>query len=212
MRIFATTPIHVGADELARRQQRYDAISPAGMTVVLHDLPEDAPTQLNSAEDVARSEEFVHRALTAAPVAYDALMADCVLDPAVGRLQEEIDRPVVGIFRLNLAHAAALAAPMGAVVRNEAIAAEMRHVAASYGWQRWLGDVEILDLSFDAISEGSAWQQRVDEAAEVLSVRGARSLFNGCSAVDVDPGHLSAIPVVDPVVRALALVAAGVGR
>lgn len=212
MRIFATTPLHVGADELARRQQRYDAISPAGVTVVLHDLPEEAPTQLNSADDIARSEEYVHQALTAAPAEFDALMADCVLDPAVGRLQEETDRPVVGILKLNLAHAAAFAAPMGAVVRNEAIAAEMRRVAAAYGWDRWLGDVEVLDLAFDAISEGPAWQQRLDEAAEVLGAKGARSLLNGCSAVDVDPDHPSAVPVVDPVIRALDLLAAGASR
>jgi allantoin racemase len=212
MRIFATTPLQVGAEELARRQQRYDQISPAGVEVELHDLPVGAPTQLNSAEDIASSEEYVHRALAAAPSGFDALLADCVLDPAVSRLQEETDRPVIGILKLNLARSAALAAPMGAVVRNEAIAAELRRVAGVYGWDRWLGEVEILDLPFDAISEGPQWQQRLDEAAAVLGGKGARSVFNGCSAIDVDPDHPSAVPVVDPVIRALELFAAGVGR
>ncbi|WP_326836663.1 aspartate/glutamate racemase family protein [Amycolatopsis rhabdoformis] len=212
MRIFATTPLHVGVEELARRQQRYDAISPAGVTVELHDLAHGAPEQLDNAEDIARSDDYVHRALAAAPAGYDVLMADCVLDPAVARLQEETDRPVVGILKLNLALAAALAAPMGAVVRNEAIAAEMRRVAAAYGWERWLGQIEILDLPFDSISDGPGWQQRLDEAAEVLAAKGARTLLNGCSAVDVDPEHPSAVPVFDPVLRALELVAAGAGR
>ncbi|GGJ50108.1 aspartate/glutamate racemase family protein [Streptomyces brasiliensis] len=212
MRIFATTPLHVGADELTRRQQRYDVISPVGVSVELHDLPENAPRQLNSADDITRSEEFVHAALAAAPTEYDALMADCVLDPAVSRLQEETTRPVVGILKLNLAHAAALSAPMGAVVRDEAIAAEMRRVAGVYGFERWLGDVEILDLPFDAVSTGPAWQERLDDAAQVLGGKGARSLLNGCSAVDVDPEHPSAVPVVDPVIRALDLFAAGAAR
>jgi Asp/Glu/hydantoin racemase len=207
MRIFASTPLYVGAEELARRQQRYDQISPQGVTIELHDLPADAPTQLNNAEDIARSEEFVHAALEAAPDGFDALLADCVLDPAVGRLQQELDRPVIGILRMNLAYCAALGAPMGAVVRNEAIAAEMRRVAESYGWAQWLSDVEILDLSFDAISQGTAWQEQLDAAAVRVSDRGVRSLFNGCSAVDVDPDHPSAVPVFDPVIRALELVA-----
>jgi Asp/Glu/hydantoin racemase len=207
MRIFASTPLYVGAEELARRQQRYDQISPEGVTIELHDLPADAPTQLNNAEDIARSEEFVHAALEAAPDGFDALLADCVLDPAVGRLQQELDRPVIGILRMNLAYCAALGAPMGAVVRNEAIAAEMRRVAESYGWTQWLTDVEVLDLSFDAISQGTAWQEQLDAAAVRVSDKGLRSLFNGCSAVDVDPDHPSAVPVFDPVIRALELVA-----
>lgn len=209
MRIFATTPLHVGADELTRRQQRYDTISPAGLRVELHDLPEQAPTQLGNAEDIARSDDLVHQALATAAEEYDAVMADCVLDPAVARLQEETGRPVIGILRLNLAYAAAMAAPMGAVVRNEAIGAELRRVAAAYGWKRWLGNVEILDLAFGAVSDGPQWQKRLDEAAEVLSAKGARSVFNGCSAVAVDTEHPSVIPVVDPVRRALSLVAAG---
>lgn len=212
MRIFATTPLLVGVEELARRQQRYDAISPAGVTIELHDLPDGAPQQLNTAEDIAQSEDYVHQALAAAPGGHDVLLADCVLDPAVALLQEETDRPVIGILKLNLALAAALAAPMGAVVRNGAIAAEMRRVAAVYGWERWLGHVEILDLPFDAVSDGPAWQQRLDDAADVLAAKGARALLNGCSAVDVDPEHPSAVPVLDPVIRALELVAAGLGR
>jgi allantoin racemase len=212
MRIYATTPLYVGAEELARRQQRYDHISPAGLSVELHDLPEDAPTQLDDAGDIARSDEFVHRALAAAPDGFDALLADCVLDPAVARLQGELDRPVIGVLRLNLSHAAALGAPMGAVVRNEAIAAEMRRVAEVYGWSGWLTDVEVLDLPFDAVTEGPDWQASLDGAAATLSQRGVRSLLNGCSAIDVDAEHPSAVPVVDPVARALALVAAGAGR
>ncbi|MFW0785986.1 aspartate/glutamate racemase family protein [Gordonia sp. CPCC 206044] len=209
MKIFATTPLHVGADELGRRQKRYDTIAPEGVTVTLHDLPEGAPTSLDSADDIARSDEYVHAALAGAPAEFDAVMPDCVLDPAVARLQDELDRPVIGILRVNLAYAAALGAPTGGVVRNDAIAAEMRRVADVYGWSRWLTDVEILDLPFDAVSEGPEWQAQLDNAAASLAPRGVRSLLNGCSAVDVDPDHPSAVPVVDPVIRALELVAAG---
>lgn len=209
MKIFATTPLHVGADELARRQQRYDAIAPAGLTVALHDLPEGAPTSLDSADDIARSDAYVHTALAGAPAEFDAVMPDCVLDPSVARLQGETTRPVIGILRMNLAYAAALNAPTGGVVRNKAIAAEMRRVADVYGWSHWLTEVEILDLPFDAVSEGPDWQAQLDAAAAALAPRGVRSLLNGCSAVDVDADHPSAVPVVDPVIRALDFVAAG---
>ncbi|MCF8590008.1 aspartate/glutamate racemase family protein [Gordonia liuliyuniae] len=209
MKIFATTPLYVGVDELARRQQRYDAIAPAGVGVTLHDLPDSAPTSLDSAEDIARSDHYVHAALAAAPTEFDALMPDCVLDPAVARLQSETDRPVIGILRMNLAYAAALAAPTAGVVRNHAIAAEMRRVTEVYEWSQWLTEVQVLDLPFDAVSAGPQWQAQLDNAAATLAPRGARALLNGCSAVDVDADHPSAVPVVDPVIRALELFAAG---
>lgn len=209
MRIYAVTPLYVGPEELRRRQQRYDRISPDGVTVELHDLPADAPRQLNTAEDIAGSERQVHAALAVAPHTFDALLADCVLDPAVTALQQQTGRPVIGIMKTNLAHAAALAAPTAAVVRNAAIAAEFRRVAESYGWGDLVTDIQVLDLGFDAIAEGAAWQQRLDAAAEEVAGTGARSLFNGCSAVDTDPDHPSPVPVYDPVARALRLAAAG---
>lgn len=209
MRIFAVTPLYVGGKELARRQQRYDRISPPGVAVELRDLPPDAPRQLNTAADIAASESQVHTALTAAPDDFDALLADCVLDPAVAALQEQTDRPVIGIMKTNLAFAAAFGTPTAAVVRNEAIAAEFRRVADAYGWGELVREIEVLDLGFDAIAHGDAWQQRLDAAAQRVAGSGAGSLFNGCSAVDTDQDHPSAVPVYDPVARALRLVAAG---
>lgn len=210
MRIFAVTPLYVGPKELARRQQRYHRISPPGVTVELHDLPPAAPRQLNTAEQITASEAQVHAALSAAPDEFDALLADCVLDPAVTALQEQTGRTVVGIMKTNLAHAAALATPIAAVVRNAAIAQEFRRVADSYGWGGLLTEIGVLDLGFDAIAHGDAWQQRLGAAAAQVAASGARSLFNGCSAVDTDADRPSPVPVFDPVARALRLVAAGV--
>ena len=49
VRIHAVTPIHVDADELARRQTRYDALCPAGLHLELHDIGPDAPRALDTA-------------------------------------------------------------------------------------------------------------------------------------------------------------------
>ena len=52
MRVLAITPIHVGPEELARRQRRYDRLAPEGMSVTVVDLPIQAPTALGTDADV----------------------------------------------------------------------------------------------------------------------------------------------------------------
>jgi len=72
--VWSVTPIHVSPEELARRQARYDALSPAGVRVELVDIGADAPRQLASEQEVRDSEGLVARALRNAPDRADALI------------------------------------------------------------------------------------------------------------------------------------------
>lgn len=208
MRILASTPLHVGAAEIARRQARYDRITPAGMTIELCDLPSEAPRALECEADLRASERHVIESLRAVPDGYDAVLADCVLDPGITTLQQELDIPAFGILRLNLAHARALGRPTAAVVRNAAIAGEMRAVADGCGLGDVLRDVLLLDLDFAATADHDRWQARLAEVASDAARTGARHLLNGCSAVDTD-SVAGPVTVYDPVARALALASAG---
>lgn len=208
MRIFASTPLHVGATELARRQARYDRIAPAGMTVELHDLPGHAPRSLESEADMRASEQCVIEMLGTVKPGFDAVLADCVLDPGITTLQQELGVPALGVLRLNLSHGRALGRPTAAVVRNPAIADEMRSVADVCGLGDTLVDIRVLELDFAAIVDHDRWQTRLDAVASDAARAGARLLLNGCSAVDTDIGP-APVTVYDPVARALRLAAAG---
>ena len=100
MRIYSVTPIHVGPDELARRQARYRSLVPDGVTLDLVDIGPEAPKALDTDDDVRASEAAVMAALRAAPAGYDVLLPDCVLDPGVADLVGEL--PIVGILQLSL--------------------------------------------------------------------------------------------------------------
>ena len=208
MRIHASTPLYVGDEELARRQARYDRIAPAGVTVELHDLPPAAPRSLETEADVRASEEFVIEALRAAPPGVDAVFADCVLDPGIATLQHTLAVPAIGILRTNLAHSRALGRPTAAVVRNQAIADEMRRVADECGLGAELTDIRLLKLDFAAVTDHDLWQAQLEGAAADAALAGASTLLNGCSAVDTD-ATTGPVTVFDPVARALRLVAAG---
>ncbi len=210
MRIYAVTPIHVDAGELARRQARYDALCPPGLTVRLYDIGERAPRALNTEDEVRSSEAFVVEALNDAPAEYDALMPDCVLDPGVAMLAHTAARPVLGLLRISLGWSVCTGRTTGAVARNSAIADEMVRVVETYGWGDLFTGVEVLDLGVDAIADSAAWNHAVEAAQRRLGEAGSSVVVNGCSAVDVTTARAGSTPrLVDPTALALRLVAAG---
>lgn len=210
VRIHAVTPIHVDAHELARRQARYDALAPGGLTVRLHDIGPDGPPALDTEQQIRDSEGLVLAALVAAPDDVDAVMPDCVLDPGVPQFLADGERPVIGLLRSSLGWTAILGRRAGAVTRNEAIADELSRQAEVYGYGDVLTDVEVLHLDVDAIHKSDRWAAALEPATRMAAANGATHLVNGCSAVDL-PAAAASWParVIDPTGLALRLVAAG---
>ncbi len=207
MRIFSVTPIHVEPDELTRRQDRYRSLLPAGVTLDLVDIGPDAPRALDADDDVRASEAAVIEALRAAPDGYDVLLPDCVLDPGVAELCDEL--PVVGILQLSLGWQAIRRRHVGLVARNTAIADELKARAAVYGWSDYLDDVQVLGLGVEAIADHDHWTAGLHSALDRLP-GDVTTVINGCSAVPVD--DYRSISVVDPTALALRLLVAGGAR
>lgn len=210
MKIRSITPIVVGPAEVARRQARYDRLSPPGVEIVLEDLPADLdpPRQLGNAQQIRHSEEIGFELASATDAAaFDAVMPDCVLDPAVGRLDAHCDVTVLGITRIVAHMLAALGQRFGVITRNEAIGEEFRRVVESYGLSHVFDDVYVLDLSVEDIADDAKWNAAVTVAAGKAREKGVRTLINGCSAVEVTLEQ--EVRIVDP--TALALKAIGFG-
>jgi Asp/Glu/hydantoin racemase len=210
VQIFAVTPIHVPAEELARRQARYDALSPAGVQVTQADIGPEAPRALETEQEVRDSEGLVTAALERAPDEADILLPDCVLDPGVAHLAGRLDRPVFGLLRTSLAWSVAAGRKVGAVTRNKAIAEELTRQVTGYGMAGAFTGVEVLDLDVDAIHQSDRWAASLHAVVERMDRAGVGDLINGCSAVDL-PDAAAAWPVrvVDPTALTLRLIAAG---
>lgn len=205
MRILAITPIRVGAEELNRRQERYTRLAPEGVEVTVVDLPESAPTALNTDEDVLASDEHVAEVMAASRAGYDLVLPDCVLDPAFA--PSKGDDAARGLLHQAVTSVMATGEPFGVIVRNEAIAKELRRRLAEYEMDGSLVDVQVMDLPFEAVTNHEMWNAAMTEAVAALADRGARSVINGCSAVDVDEEGLG-VRVVDPTQEALEALAA----
>lgn len=201
MRLLAYTPIHVDFTEFRRRQERYDALSPAGLTVVLRNIGPDAPRALDTEADVRRSEAVLTEAFTTAdPEGFDGFLPDCVLDPCADRF-DSFTRPMFGLSRLTASFYASQGHRIGALARNRAIAAELDRRLAGYGIDA--EPTTVMDLSFDDIADSQAWADAVTVHAQRLSSSVA---INACSAVDLT-GPRTRPLVVDPTATALRLLA-----
>ncbi len=203
--VHAVTPIHVPPDEIVRRQARYDALAPAGVTVRVADVGPDAPTALESEQDIRASEEAVVAAMLDAPPA-DYYLPDCVLDPGVARLRQTL--PVVGILQLSLGAHALLGHRLSLVARNPAITAELDRVARSYGWGGNVCGSAVLGLSVDAIDDPDQW---LPALGDVVGSLPGDWVINGCSAVDV-PDQIAGRRIVDPTAVALQVIGLAVAR
>ncbi|MFB4319232.1 aspartate/glutamate racemase family protein [Actinomadura sp. 21ATH] len=209
-RALAVTPIHLPAAEIGRRQARYDRLAPPGLRIELRDVGPAAPGALDTEDAVRASEKEVAAALEreAAGAGFDLAFPDCVLDPAVpDGAAEPGGPPVHGLLKLSATYLAARGERFGAVVRNQAIGAELARRLSAYGLERHVAGVAVMDLPFDAIADTGAWNAALAEAVGALAGRGATAVINGCSAVDVEPADLPA-RVVDPTELALGLMVA----
>jgi Asp/Glu/hydantoin racemase len=210
--IRAVTPIDVSAEEVSRRQRRYDALSPEGIRVVLENLP-GSPTQLDSASACRASEAVVvAELLQTDPGQYDAVLADCVLDPALETLEQRCPVPVFGILKLCCGVLAAAGHRFGAVARNQAIADELEARVLAHGHADRFDRVAVLDLALQDIDRAERWNEVLGTAARAFESSATSVLINGCSAVDVLPRAGSTVAVVDPTALALATLGLMVAR
>ncbi|MFC4785507.1 hypothetical protein ACT8ZV_13590 [Nocardioides sp. MAHUQ-72] len=202
IRLLAITPIWVSEEELARRQRRYDELSPARVTVALENLgpASGVPAALETDDDIRASEEaLLARYREVEPTGWDGYLPDCVLDPVSG-LDHGLPRPVFGLGRLASAFVAGQGARLGAVARNKAIAAELDRKLGEYAVPQ-VAPTGVLDLTVDDIADDATWGAAVEEHVRDLE---CDFVLNACSAVDVTAGARAPY-LLDPTRTALAL-------
>jgi allantoin racemase len=208
VRIKAITPIRVNESELARRQARYEALSPPEVEIELVNLPDrpGVPSRLDSERDIRASEELVtEEALRTDPARYDAVLPDCVLDPGLDRLERECPVPAFGILKLSAGFMVSLGHRFAAFTRNRSIGEELRGRLESYDLLSSFDRAAVLDLAFEDIANDEGWNEALREAGEQFAGSRTTAVINGCSAVELRPGSGNAIVVVDPTKLALSL-------
>jgi Asp/Glu/hydantoin racemase len=203
MKVVSITPIHVTDKELARRQERYQRLAPAGVTVELRNLSHQSPVALDNKNDVQSSDSNLASDISEINAeSYDVLLPDCILDPGFRQNRSET---TVGMLDSVMKHLVDAGNKIGAVTRNDSIGEELVRRVGEYGYANNFVGLEVLNLSFDAINDEEEWHRALKIAVDRLAEKGATVVINGCSAVNVDQSQLQ-LPVVDPAELVLQLI------
>jgi Asp/Glu/hydantoin racemase len=203
MKVVSITPIHVTDKELARRQERYQRLAPAGVTVELRNLSHQSPVALDNKNDVQSSDSNLASDISEINAdSYDVLLPDCILDPGFRQNRSE---NTVGMLDSVMKHLVDAGNKVGAVTRNESIGQELVRRVGEYGYADSFVGLEVLNLSFDAINDEEEWHRALKIGVDRLADLGATVVINGCSAVNVDQSQLQ-LPVVDPAELVLQLI------
>lgn len=214
LRVKSIAPLRLQADELERRQARYQRLGGNHLDITLVNLAgDDAPARMDTPGEIAASERLVAAEIRRTdPARFDVILPDCVLDPAIADVADP-PVPVAGILRLVAGHLASLGRRFAAVTRNHAIGDDLAEKIAAYGLSDILTGVHVLDIDFCFVSDHAGWSRAMRPLQATLEAEGTGALFNGCSAVDLDSDRLGAVSVVDPTALALRLltVADGAG-
>jgi Asp/Glu/hydantoin racemase len=204
MKVVSITPIHVTDEELKRRQARYERLAPAGITVELRNLSEQSLNALEKDSDVRASDFALLADASEINLEFgEVLLPDCILDPG---FRQNASATTIGMLESVMGHLVAAGGKVGAVTRNESIGNELVRRVGEYGFANHFVDLEVLNLSFDAINDEEHWHRALKIAVDRLAAKGATVVINGCSAVNVDQSQLS-IPVVDPAELVLKIIA-----
>lgn len=208
VRVKAIAPIALPPDRLAWRAERYRALGRAagGLDIELVNLTgPDAPPSLDSDDAVAASYGLIRaESLRTNPAEFDVVLPDCVLDPGV-EAGPSADDPVpsAGILKLVGFQLAAAGRLFSAVTRNDVIGRELERKVAEYGLSDYFVGVDTIDGGISLVSDGQEWMNRLRSVTEGVRAKKAGTIFNGCSAVDVENPVVNGVFILDATRTAL---------
>ena len=157
MRLKTITPLYVTPDELQRRQERYDRLAPAPLTMTMINLPANAPLTLGTEGACRASDAFVYKeAMQTKTETFDGIFLDCVLDPSSEELERDSALPVFSLLKLSATHLASLGHQLATVTRNGVIADELEHKIKSYGLADCFHGVIVLNLSYEDVADDAS--------------------------------------------------------
>lgn len=209
-RVTILSPLKATEDDVARRQRRYSEQASAGTQVTVLNLREGPPA-LNTSGDILESASAIYhenRGITSDDT--DAILIDCVFDPAVEELREATGLPVFGPTRTTLPVLTLVAPSFSIVARSQRQCELMGELIEHHGYGGSLRSLRALGISYE-----EAKQPRVFEAAMIEQLRRvwqddrSAAVMFGSTTMALSPAMLAAagsIPLFMPGMVALRVI------
>jgi allantoin racemase len=204
------SPLKATGDDLARRQRRYaDHAGPH--TRVQVDNLEGGPVALNSSGDVLASAAAIYRqALQTSPADWQAILIDCVFDPAVQEIREETGIPTFGPTRLTLPLIPLVAGNFSIIARTQRQCQLLAELVQKEGYGDALQSLRALDVSYKEAKQPHIFTRVMSERLRsAVAQDGAQAIMFGSTTMAIDEEMRAAargVPLFMPGMVALRLI------
>ena len=158
-RVKIISPLHASESDLARRQRRYEEAAGRDTVVTVVNL-EGGPAALNSSGDILSSAAAIYRqGKDTSRDDFDAILIDCVFDPAVAELQEATGLPVFGPTRTTLPLISLVAGDFSIIARSQRQCELLAELVTREGFGDQLRSVRALDISYEEAKQEAVFQR-----------------------------------------------------
>ena len=186
LRVKILSPLKATEDDLARRQRRYSGHAGPGTQVQVENL-EGGPAALNSSGDVLASAAAIYRqALDASPEAWDAVLIDCVFDPAVVEIREATGIPAFGPTRTTLPLIPLVADDFAIIARTRRQCELLAELVMELGYVDYLQSLHALDISYEEAKQPAVFERvMVDRLRSAGADEGAGAIMFGSTTMAI---------------------------
>ncbi len=182
-RVKIIPPIQVTERDFQRRQRRYQERAARDTEISVCELP-DGPAMLYTPDDLAHCDAAVLREgrETMAEQA-DAILLDCIFDPAVEALRAETGLPVFGPLQTTLPLVSLVASQFAVIAALECHCEPLVDLIRRYGYGEQLVAVRSLGESYPATADD--YVRAMQEQLAAVRQAGAEAVVMGSTTMAV---------------------------
>jgi allantoin racemase len=180
------SPLEATEDDLLRRQYRYGEQASSDTHLVVENLP-GGPTALNTAGDVLTSAAAIfQQGKSTTQDDFDAILIDCVFDPAVDELREATGLPTFGPTRVTLPLVSLVSPNFSIIARSARQCELLSETVIAYGFGQQICSLRALDISYVEAKQAEIFNQVMSERLEQAVVSdGAQAIMFGSTTMAI---------------------------
>lgn len=183
-RVKIISPLKATESDVARRQRRYSGHAGPGTEVTVVNL-DGGPPALNSSGDILVSANAIfQQGATTSSDEFDAILIDCVFDPAVEELQEATGLPTFGPTRATLPLISLVAPNFSIVARTERQCELLAELVEKYGYGGQLVSTRALGITYEKAKQEDIFNEAMaEQLSNAYGKDGARAIMFGSTTM-----------------------------
>jgi allantoin racemase len=183
-RVKIISPLEATVADLARRQKRYRQRAGPETRVLVENL-DGGPVALNTSGDVLVSAAAIYKQSQYTKLDdYDAILIDCVFDPAVEELNEATNLPTFGPTRMTLPLISLVAANFSIIARTNRQCELLAETVSGYGYGQHICSLRALEISYEEAKQSEIFNRvMLEKVNEAVIGDGAQAIMFGSTTM-----------------------------